>query len=214
MLDEPALITRICSYMRLNPLIRHMSEDRKSGKTATVPSMDLDTIRLAWRQADGAKPDVAAPDAPPAKFDAAQTVAAAPADHLRRSSHASERRTRSGTESRYLCEERRQSRPHHAETFSSSCVLISVRFQAGCRMVIAKSGFIRTVEYLSAHSHAHGRRRAWEVVDTHVRLAAFYWSLHRLRKKVERDPRPYIDPALIPLPAEPVKPRVTVEAAA
>jgi len=138
-----------------------MSEDRKSGKTATVPSMDLDTIRLAWRQADGAKPDVAAPDAPPAKFDAAQTVAAAPADHLRRSSHGSERRTRSGTESRYLCEERRQSRPHHAETFSSSCVLISVRFQAGCRMVIAKSGFIRRVEYLSAHSHAHGRHPRW-----------------------------------------------------
>ena len=33
-------------------------------------------------------------------------------------------------------------------------------------------------------------RRVCEVIDTHVRLAAFYWSLHRIRKKVERDPRP------------------------
>jgi hypothetical protein len=57
-------------------------------------------------------------------------------------------------------------------------------------------------------------RRAWEVVDTHVKLAAFYWSLHRIRKKVERDPRPYADPALIPVPAEPSPARVKIEAAA
>ncbi len=42
-------------------------------------------------------------------------------------------------------------------------------------------------------------RRVWEVVDTHVRLVAFYLFLHRIRKKVERDPLPYSDPALIPV---------------
>ncbi len=40
-------------------------------------------------------------------------------------------------------------------------------------------------------------RRIWEVVDTHARLVTFYLFLHRIRKKVERDPRPYSDPALI-----------------
>ena len=40
-------------------------------------------------------------------------------------------------------------------------------------------------------------RRVWEVADTHVRLVAYYLFLHRLRKKVERDPLPYSDPALI-----------------
>jgi len=57
-------------------------------------------------------------------------------------------------------------------------------------------------------------RRVCEVIDTHVRLAAFYWSLHRIRKKVERDPRPYIDPALIPVPAEPLQMKPRVDAAA
>jgi hypothetical protein len=57
-------------------------------------------------------------------------------------------------------------------------------------------------------------RRVWEVVDTHVRMAAFYWQLHRIRKKVERDPLPYVDPALTPVPAEPLQKRAPVEAAA
>jgi hypothetical protein len=33
--------------------------------------------------------------------------------------------------------------------------------------------------------------------DTHLRLAAFYLTLHRIRKKVERDPAAYNDPALL-----------------
>jgi hypothetical protein len=45
-------------------------------------------------------------------------------------------------------------------------------------------------------------RRVWEVADTHVRLAAFYLSLHRIRKRVERDPRPYSDPALVAVAAD------------
>ena len=57
-------------------------------------------------------------------------------------------------------------------------------------------------------------RRVCEVIDTHVRLAAFYWTLHRIRKKVERDPRPYIDPALIPVPAEALQTKPRVDAAA
>jgi hypothetical protein len=44
-------------------------------------------------------------------------------------------------------------------------------------------------------------RRVWEVADTHVRLAAFYVHLHRIRRRVERDSAPYRDPALL-LPAE------------
>jgi hypothetical protein len=39
-------------------------------------------------------------------------------------------------------------------------------------------------------------RRVWEITDTHARLIAFYLFLHRIRRKVERDPLPYIDPAL------------------
>jgi hypothetical protein len=46
-------------------------------------------------------------------------------------------------------------------------------------------------------------RRAWEIVDTHVKLVAFYLFLHRIRKKVERDRRPYSDPALVPVEVEP-----------
>jgi radical SAM superfamily enzyme YgiQ (UPF0313 family) len=39
-------------------------------------------------------------------------------------------------------------------------------------------------------------RRVREVAETHVRLAAFYLYLHRIRRRVERDPSPYADPAL------------------
>ena len=46
-------------------------------------------------------------------------------------------------------------------------------------------------------------RRTFEVIETHVRLAAFYLYLHRIRRRVERDPRPYSDPALAPPGGEP-----------
>jgi hypothetical protein len=39
-------------------------------------------------------------------------------------------------------------------------------------------------------------RRVREVVATHTKLAAFYLYLHRIRRRVERDPNPYADPAL------------------
>ncbi|HEY1261092.1 MAG TPA: radical SAM protein, partial [Stellaceae bacterium] len=39
-------------------------------------------------------------------------------------------------------------------------------------------------------------RRLFEIGATHIRLAAFYLRLHRIRRRVERDPRPYADPAL------------------
>ncbi len=42
-------------------------------------------------------------------------------------------------------------------------------------------------------------RRVREVADTHLRLAAFYMRLHRIRRRVERDPSPYNDAALIPI---------------
>jgi radical SAM superfamily enzyme YgiQ (UPF0313 family) len=45
-------------------------------------------------------------------------------------------------------------------------------------------------------------RRAREIVETHAKLAAYYLYLHRIRRRVERDTRPYTDPALAPL-AEP-----------
>jgi hypothetical protein len=45
-------------------------------------------------------------------------------------------------------------------------------------------------------------RRLWEIADTHVRLVAYYWFLHRIRKRVERDPLPYVDPALLPVEPE------------
>jgi radical SAM superfamily enzyme YgiQ (UPF0313 family) len=63
-------------------------------------------------------------------------------------------------------------------------------------------------------------RRVFEVVDTHVRLVAFYLFLHRIRKKVERDPLPYSDPALIPVeaadatPASPARAKQKAAAAA
>jgi hypothetical protein len=42
-------------------------------------------------------------------------------------------------------------------------------------------------------------RRVREVVATHTNLAAFYLYLHRIRRRVERDPSPYTDTALAPL---------------
>jgi Radical SAM superfamily len=45
-------------------------------------------------------------------------------------------------------------------------------------------------------------RRVAEAVTTHVKLARYYWFLHRLRKKVERDPAPYTDRALTPVDAD------------
>jgi hypothetical protein len=39
-------------------------------------------------------------------------------------------------------------------------------------------------------------RRAWEVIDTQLRLAACLVRLHRLRHRIERDPTPYSDRAL------------------
>jgi hypothetical protein len=55
-------------------------------------------------------------------------------------------------------------------------------------------------------------RRVWEVADTHLRLVAFYLFLHRIRKRVERDPLPYQDPALLPA-AEAAPARADREAA-
>jgi radical SAM superfamily enzyme YgiQ (UPF0313 family) len=43
-------------------------------------------------------------------------------------------------------------------------------------------------------------RRVREIVATHAKLAAFYIYLHRIRRRVERDNRPYTDPALTPIP--------------
>ena len=45
-------------------------------------------------------------------------------------------------------------------------------------------------------------RRAHEIVETHAKIVAFYVFLHRIRRRVERDRRPYTDLALAPL-AEP-----------
>jgi Radical SAM superfamily len=42
-------------------------------------------------------------------------------------------------------------------------------------------------------------RRVREIVETHAKLAAFYLYLHRIRRRVERDRRPYSDPALTPI---------------
>ena len=42
-------------------------------------------------------------------------------------------------------------------------------------------------------------RRVREVLATHIKLAAFYLYLHRIRRRVERDPSPYTDPALAPI---------------
>ncbi len=50
-------------------------------------------------------------------------------------------------------------------------------------------------------------RRAREVVETHVKLAAFYLYLHRIRRHVERDPQPSTDPALAPIEGAPLPER-------
>ena len=42
-------------------------------------------------------------------------------------------------------------------------------------------------------------RRLWEVAETHTKLARFYLRLHRIRRRVERDPNPYTDRALAPI---------------
>src|SRR5271166_1166300 len=42
-------------------------------------------------------------------------------------------------------------------------------------------------------------RRVREVLATHTRLAHFYLYLHRIRRRVERDSRPYTDAALAPI---------------
>src|SRR6201984_908169 len=39
-------------------------------------------------------------------------------------------------------------------------------------------------------------RRVREVLETQIKLAAFYLYLHRIRRRVERDPSPYTDSAL------------------
>jgi len=49
-------------------------------------------------------------------------------------------------------------------------------------------------------------RRVREVLDTHARLVAFYIHLHRIRRRVERDPSQYIDRALAPIEG-PIWPR-------
>jgi hypothetical protein len=50
-------------------------------------------------------------------------------------------------------------------------------------------------------------RRLREIVETHAKLAAFYLYLHRIRRRVERDDRPYTDEALIPAAEAPPLPR-------
>ena len=45
-------------------------------------------------------------------------------------------------------------------------------------------------------------RRIREVLATHVKLASFYLYLHRIRRRVERDLRPYTDAALAPIDGE------------
>ncbi len=50
-------------------------------------------------------------------------------------------------------------------------------------------------------------RRIREVLLTHAKLAAFYLYLHRIRRRVERDPSPYIDAALASIEGNPLPPR-------
>ena len=40
------------------------------------------------------------------------------------------------------------------------------------------------------------------MLTTHAKLAAFYLYLHKIRRRVERDDRPYIDAALAPIEGE------------
>jgi hypothetical protein len=53
-------------------------------------------------------------------------------------------------------------------------------------------------------------RRLAEIVTTHVRLVRYYLFLHRIRKKVERDPAPYTDRALIAVDEESTLPTAPV----
>jgi hypothetical protein len=53
-------------------------------------------------------------------------------------------------------------------------------------------------------------RRLAEIVTTHVRLVRYYLLLHRIRKKVERDPVPYTDRALIAVDEESTLPTAPV----
>jgi radical SAM superfamily enzyme YgiQ (UPF0313 family) len=62
-------------------------------------------------------------------------------------------------------------------------------------------------------------KRIAEVVTTHINLVRYYLFLHRLRRKVERDPTPYTDRALTPvdtddaiLPRAPMKKAAAVAA--
>ena len=54
----------------------------------------------------------------------------------------------------------------------------------------------------AATSGANRGGSAREVVETHVRLAAFHLYLHRIRRRVERDPSPCTDPAMAPTAGE------------
>jgi hypothetical protein len=44
-------------------------------------------------------------------------------------------------------------------------------------------------------------RRVRDAVGTQVRLAIFYLHLHRIRRRVERDSQPHVDPTLTPIAA-------------
>ncbi len=59
---------------------------------------------------------------------------------------------------------------------------------------------------IRAHDECHTAR---EIVETHTKLAAFYLRLHRIPRRVERDQRPYSDPALLPI-ADPHPNRVAI----
>jgi hypothetical protein len=50
-------------------------------------------------------------------------------------------------------------------------------------------------------------RRVGEVVATHIKLAAFYLRLHRIRRRVERDRSPYTDSAIALIDSDPLPPR-------
>jgi len=50
-------------------------------------------------------------------------------------------------------------------------------------------------------------RRVREVVETHLKLASFYLYLHRIRRRVERDPSRYSDAVLAPIDSAPLPSR-------
>ena len=78
---------------------------------------------------------------------------------------------------------------------------------AGVIIVITGALYFADRQMKTADNYFRGFPALWNLV-------AFYLFLHRIRKKVERDPRPYIDAALIPVPAEPVRTKPRVDAAA